>query len=183
MRPSHDPPHDGRDSAGARWGRPDQGYGGGQFGGRAGAGPRPDPDAPGHPARGHAYGGQGFGGTSGYGGDWEGRYGHGAHPDHTPERGGGPTVKDMDEGRHADPNRAMRGEGARQSPEEHWDPDYRRWREEHARQLDADYRAWRAMQAPGAGDGGRGDERRGAQREGSFADEFTRWRESRQRGG
>jgi hypothetical protein len=168
---------------GARWGRPDQGYGGGQFGGRPGPGPRPDRDAPGHPATGPANGGPGDGGTSGDGGDWEGRYGQRAHADHTPDRGGGPTVKDMDEGRHADPTPRARGEGGRQAPEEHWDPDYRRCREEHARQLDDDYRAWRAMQNPGPGDGARGDERRGAQREGSFADEFTRWRESRQRGG
>lgn len=105
-------------------GRPDQGFGGGQFGGRPGGTELP---AGGYDSAhaGRPYGGENFGGTSGYGGDWEGRYAHG-------RRQGAPQAE-------FDPDyQQWRAEHL-----DSLDADYRRWREERREKFAEDLERWR----------------------------------------
>jgi hypothetical protein len=106
------------------WGQPDQGYGGGQFGGRRGGGDLP---VGGYDTRhgGRPYGGENFGGTSGYGGHYEGRYAHGG-------RQGVP----HDE---FDPDYQQ----WRAAHLDSLDGDYRRWREERRTRFADEFERWR----------------------------------------
>lgn len=106
------------------WGRRDQGYGGGQFGGRTGGAELPvggyDSGRSGRP-----YGGENFGGTSGYGGDYEGRYGHG-------RRDGAPQAE-------FDPDYQQ----WRTAHLDSLDADYQRWREDRRAKFAEDFERWR----------------------------------------
>jgi len=112
------------------WGRPDQGYGGGQFGGRADSGDLPvggyDSARSGRP-----YGGENFGGTSGYAGHYEGRYAHG-------QRQGAPHAE-------FDPDYQQ----WRTEHLEGLDADYRRWREERRAKFAAEFDRWRKERKSG----------------------------------
>jgi hypothetical protein len=110
------------------WGRPDQGYGGGQFGGRGGGRDLP---AGGYDSRrgGRPYGGENFGGTSGYGGDYEGRYGRGQHQG-TPQAEFDPDYQQW-RAEHLDS----------------LDADYRRWREERRTTFGEEFDRWRKQRS------------------------------------
>lgn len=116
FRPSDDGTHG--------WGRPDQGYGGSQFGGREGGWDLPaggyDSSRSGRP-----YGGENFGGTSGYGGDPEGRYAHG-------RRDGAPQAE-------FDPDYQQ----WRAAHLDSLDADYQRWREERRAKFAEEFERWR----------------------------------------
>jgi len=111
---------------GARWGRPDQGYGGSQFGGRHGSvGRNGERDGV---FGGRPYGGENFGGTSGYGGDYEGRYAQG-------HRSGAPQAE-------FDPDyQQWRAEHL-----ESLDQDYRQWRQERPAEFPGEFVRWRDRQ-------------------------------------
>lgn len=105
-----------------RSGRPDQGFGGSQFGGRAGGefrgGAYGEGDWPGVGTHGgHPYGGENFGGTSGWGGDPDAGYLHDRH--------------DSDYQRW----RAEQLNGL--------DNDYRRWHEERRKRQFEEFGRWR----------------------------------------
>jgi hypothetical protein len=113
-----------------RWGRPDQGYGGGQFGGRAGGRGLP---VGGHDSAhgGRPYGGENFGGTSGYGGNPDGRYAHG-------RRTGAPQTE-------FDPD-------YQQWRTEHLDSlddDYRHWRQDRYAKFVEEFDRWRKQRQRG----------------------------------
>jgi len=115
------------DATGQRpgWGQPDQGYGGGQFGGRH---DRHDLPVGGHDNAhsGRPYGGENFGGTSGYGGDYEGRYAHG-------RRSGVPQAE-------FDPHyQQWRAEHL-----DSLDEDYRRWRQDRYTKFAEEFDRWRS---------------------------------------
>jgi hypothetical protein len=112
------------------WGRPDQGYGGSQFGGRAGGWDLPaggyDSSRSGRP-----YGGENFGGTSGYGGNYEGRYAKG--------------------GRQGAPHDEFDPEYQqwRAAHLDSLDADYRRWREVRRAKFADEFDRWRRQRKGG----------------------------------
>jgi hypothetical protein len=113
-----------------RSGRPDQGFGGSQFGGRAGGefrgGAYGEGDWPGVGTHGgHPYGGENTGGTSGWGGDPEGGYVHQRH-DSDYQRWRAEQLRGLDD-------------------------DYRRWHDERRQRQFDEFCRWREQRTRGGG--------------------------------